>query len=73
MSHYTGGNMTYIFILGIILVAIPLLIIEGFAHVIFFSFMRDDNDTRSLLNLALGIMAFGLLLILIHYGMKAVN
>ena len=65
--------MSYILVLGIILVVIPLLVIEGFAHVIFFGFMQDDDDTAKLLKLAMGIMAFGGVLIAIHFLTGLVN
>ncbi len=54
-------------ITGIILVAVPFILMLGFAAFIFVSFMRDDDDTTALLNIALVVMALGLILIGAHF------
>ncbi len=54
-------------ITGIILVAVPFILMLGFAAFIFVSFMKDDDDTTALLNIALIIMALGLILIGAHF------
>jgi hypothetical protein len=54
-------------ITGIILVAVPFILMIGFAAFIFVSFMKDDDDTTTLLNVALIVMALGLVLIGAHF------
>lgn len=59
--------MPYLLIFGIVCIAIPLIAIEAAAHIIFFGFMRDDGDTSSILTFALGLMAFGAIMVGIHF------
>ena len=59
--------MSFMLITGIILVAVPFILMLGFAAFIFVSFMRDDDDTTALLNIALVVMALGLILIGAHF------
>jgi hypothetical protein len=59
--------MSFMLITGIILVAVPFILMLGFAAFIFVSFMKDDDDTTALLNIALIIMALGLILIGAHF------
>ncbi|MBU4314980.1 hypothetical protein KJ673_01085 [Patescibacteria group bacterium] len=53
-------------LVGIVLTAVPLALILGFALAIFFSFVRDDKTASSVVQLALIIMALGLVLIATH-------
>tara|TARA_B100001123_G_C14527829_1_gene717015 strand:+ start:335 stop:532 length:198 start_codon:yes stop_codon:yes gene_type:complete len=65
--------MSYILIFGIICVALPLIAIEITAHAIFIGFMRDDDDTSSLLAFAIGLAIFGAILIAIHFLVNAAS
>ena len=59
--------MTEIFLYtGIVLVAVPLVLMIGFATFIFWSFMRDDETTAGILKVGLVIMALGAVLISVH-------
>jgi hypothetical protein len=59
--------MSYILALGIILVIIPIVTIEVFAHIVLLGFIKDDQDASKLLGLAFGMVGFGALLIAIHF------
>lgn len=48
---------------GIVLVAVPLFVMIGFATFIFFSFMKDDDMTAGIVKVAFVIIALGVLLI----------
>jgi flagellar basal body-associated protein FliL len=63
---YTVCNMTPLLLIGIVLMAVPLLLMIGFAAYIFWGFMNDDKDARNVLNVGFVIMGLGLLLILGH-------
>ena len=58
--------MTPLLLVGIVLMAVPLLLMVGFAAYIFWGFMNDDPDARTVLNVGFAIMGLGLLLILGH-------
>ncbi len=58
--------MTPLLLVGIVLMAVPLLLMVGFAAYIFWGFMNDDKDARTVLNVGFAIMGLGLLLILGH-------
>lgn len=58
--------MTPLLLIGIVLMAVPLLLMMGFAAYIFWGFMNDDKDARAVLNVGFAIMGIGLLLILGH-------
>ena len=58
--------MTPLLLIGIVLMAAPLLLMIGFAAYIFWGFMNDDPDARRVLNVGFAIMGLGLLLILGH-------
>lgn len=63
---YTVINMTPLLLIGIVLMAVPFLLMVGFAGYIFWGFMSDDKDARAVLNVGFIIMGIGLLLILGH-------
>jgi len=48
---------------GIVLVAVPLVLMIGFAGVIFVSFMKDDDVTSNIMTVALVIMVTGVMFI----------
>ncbi len=58
--------MTPLLLIGIVLMAVPLLLMVGFAAYIFWGFMNDDKDARTVLNVGFAIMGLGLFLILGH-------
>ncbi|MFZ2681809.1 MAG: hypothetical protein WAZ14_01830 [Patescibacteria group bacterium] len=58
--------MSPLLLIGIVLMAVPLLLMIGFAAYIFWGFMNDDPDARAVLNVGFAIMGVGLLLILGH-------
>ncbi len=58
--------MTPLLLIGIVLMAVPFLLMFGFAAYIFWGFMNDDPDARKVLNVGFAIMGVGLLLILGH-------
>jgi hypothetical protein len=58
--------MTPLLLIGIVLMAVPLLLMIGFAAYIFWGFMNDDKDARNVLNVGFVIMGIGLLLIIGH-------
>ena len=62
--------MSYVLVVGIILAALPILVIEVLAHVIFIGMLRDDDDMSKLFSFAIGLIMFGLILIAIHFGVK---
>lgn len=57
---------------GIVLVAVPLMVMIGFAVFIFWSFMQDDEMTAGILRVGLIIMAVGAALIIGHFIQVAV-
>ncbi len=59
--------MPTILLAGIVLTFVPLALILGFALVIFFSFVRDDKTASAAVNLALIILALGLVLLATHF------
>lgn len=63
---YTVVNMTPLLLVGIVLMAVPFLLMFGFAAYIFWGFMSDDKDARAVLNIGFIIMGIGLMLILGH-------
>jgi len=58
--------MSMLLLVGIVLAAVPTLLIIGFASYIFFGFINDDKDARAVLNVALAVIGIGILLILGH-------
>ncbi len=58
--------MSILLLVGIVLVAMPLLLMLGFAAYIFWGFMNDDPDARNVLNVGFIIMFIGALLIVGH-------
>lgn len=52
---------------GIVLVAVPLVMMIGFATFIFWSFMKDDETTSGILKVGFVIMALGGVLIAVHF------
>jgi hypothetical protein len=56
-----------ILLAGIVLTVVPLALILGFALVIFFSFARDDKTASAAVNLALIILALGLVLLASYF------
>jgi hypothetical protein len=62
--------MSYVLVIGIIFAALPIIVIEVLAHVVFFGMVRDDDDMGKLLSFAIGLTIFGILLIAVHYGVK---
>lgn len=48
---------------GIVLIAVPLLLMIGFGTFIFFSFIRDDDTSAGILRVSFLIMGLGALLI----------
>ncbi|PIX62561.1 hypothetical protein CO057_00785 [Candidatus Uhrbacteria bacterium CG_4_9_14_0_2_um_filter_41_50] len=53
--------MSILLLSGIVLTVVPLMILEGFALFMLFTFTRDDNDAKSAVNLALIVLAVGVL------------
>ena len=49
---------------GIVLIAVPVILMIGFATYIFFAFMRDDETTGGIIRVAFMIMGLGALLVL---------
>ncbi len=66
--RYTLLRMSYVLVIGIIFAALPIIVIEILAHVVFFGMLRDDEDMGKLLSFAIGLTLFGLVLIGIHFG-----
>jgi hypothetical protein len=58
--------MSPLLLIGIVLMAVPFLLMFGFAAYIFWGFMNDDPDARKVLNVGFIIMGIGLFLILGH-------
>lgn len=58
--------MSPLLLIGIVLVAVPFMLMFGFAAYIFWGFMNDDKDARAVLNVGFIIMGIGVLLILGH-------
>jgi hypothetical protein len=58
--------MSPLLLIGIVLMAVPFLLMVGFAAYIFWGFMNDDADARAVLNIGLIIMGIGFLLTLGH-------
>ncbi len=58
--------MTPLLLIVIVLMAVPFMLMIGFAAYIFWGFMNDDKDARTVLNVGFIIMGIGLLLILGH-------
>lgn len=58
--------MSPLLLIGIVLMAVPFLLMVGFAAYIFWGFMNDDGDARAVLNIGLIIMGIGFLLTLGH-------
>jgi hypothetical protein len=54
---------TLLLLTGIVLVAVPLIIMIGFAAFIFLSFMKDDDMTAGIVKVGFLIMAIGTVLI----------
>jgi hypothetical protein len=65
--------MTPLLLIGIVLVAVPLLLMIGFAAYIFWGFMNDDPDARAVLNTGFVIMGVGILLILGHVAVTVIE
>ena len=65
--------MTLLLLIGIVLMAVPLLLMIGFAAYIFWGFMNDDPDARKVLNVGFVIMAIGVFLILGHIAGKVIQ
>lgn len=63
---YTVSNMSPLLLVGIVMMAVPFLLMVGFAAYIFWGFMNDDKDARAVLNVGFIIMGIGLLLIIGH-------
>ena len=58
--------MSLLLLIGLVLFAVPLLLMIGFATYIFWGFVNDDKDARAVLNVGLVIMAIGAALIIAH-------
>lgn len=52
--------MLILLLTGIVFTAVPLLLIEGFALFMLFTFTRDDKDARAAVNIALIIFFVGI-------------
>lgn len=52
---------------GIVLVAVPLILMVGFAAFIFFAFMKDDEMTAGIVKVGFIIMGIGALLVAGHF------
>ena len=55
------------------MVAVPLILMVGFAGFIFFMFMKDDPDSFAIVQVAIIVMVFGFCLIVADYGMNHLN
>jgi hypothetical protein len=65
--------MSLLLLAGIVVMAVPFLLMVGFAFYIFWGFMNDDSDARAVLNVGFIIMGIGLLLILGHFAGKLIQ
>ena len=64
-----SGILLYI---GIVLVAVPAMLMIGFASFIFYSFMKDDEMTFGIIKVGVVIMALGAVLIAGHFIAAAI-
>ena len=58
--------MSLLLLIGLVLFAVPFLLMIGFAAYIFWGFVNDDKDARAVLNVGLVIMAIGVVMIVGH-------
>lgn len=62
--------MSYVLVIGIIMTALPIIVLEVLAHVVFINMLKDDDDTGKLFSFAVGIVFVGLFLIALHFGVN---
>lgn len=62
--------MSYMLLIGIIFVALPIIVLEVLVHIIFFGMLKDDKDMFVLIYVALGLVATGFIMIGLNYGVK---
>ncbi len=58
--------MSLLLLIGLVLFAVPFLLMVGFAAYIFWGFVNDDKDARAVLNVGLVIMGIGVAMIVAH-------
>lgn len=58
--------MSLLLLIGLVLFAVPFLLMVGFAAYIFWGFVNDDKDARNVVNVGLVIMGIGAALIIAH-------
>ncbi|RMD50778.1 hypothetical protein D6827_03360 [Candidatus Parcubacteria bacterium] len=59
--------MTALLLTGIILTALPIILMEAFALAMLFTFTRDDPDAKAVLNVSLAVMAVGILCLIGYF------
>ena len=59
--------MSILLLTGIVLTVVPATLILGFALFTFFAFTRDDQDAKSIVNIALGIFALGIVCLIGYF------
>lgn len=59
--------MSYILIIGILFIALPIIVIEVLAHALLIGMLKDDSDTSNIFNFALGLVVFGIILVGVHF------
>lgn len=64
--------MSYVLIIGILFVAVPIIVVEVLAHAFLIGMIRDDEDTAKLVNFVIGLIMFGLFLIVTHFVISSV-
>lgn len=62
--------MDYMLVMGIILAAGPIILLEVLAHLIFINMLRDDQDMSKVFSFGVGVVILGLVMIGIHFGVK---
>jgi hypothetical protein len=64
--------MSFLFLTGLIFLIMPILIILGLSVAMFIFFLRDDRDAKAVLNILLGSMIFGIILLAIYFVTNAI-
>lgn len=59
--------MSLLLLIGLVMFAVPFLLMVGFAAYIFWGFVNDDKDARNVLNVGLVIMGIGVALVVAHF------
>ena len=59
--------MSILLLTGIVLTFVPAALILGLALFTFFAFTRDDDDAKAAVNVALVILAMGIIPLIVHF------